>query len=307
MSGNMIVITSGKKYLDIDGYASSIAYRELLKLKGIESKFVSNGTLNGSITPSLLKLPYKVDDYKVKEEDKFIILDTSNKEFFEDFVNIDNIIEIIDHHPGYEEYWNNIHNLKSQIEPIGSVATIIVEKYIEFNLLEKMDKNIAKLLMSAILDNTLNFTANITKDRDKLAYKKLEKIVGIKNYDFEYFIECEKQIIDNLNDSIRNDIKIEYISDILPRVLGQLLIYDINNILKYKNNIIDIMNSYDDNWLINIITLKDNKSYILASNDLVKNNLERLFAKKINDEFLIIEPNILRKEIMKKAYNFKEE
>ncbi len=38
----MIIITSGKKYIDIDAYASCIAYRELLKMRGIESTFVSN-------------------------------------------------------------------------------------------------------------------------------------------------------------------------------------------------------------------------------------------------------------------------
>ncbi len=52
----MIVITSGKKYLDIDSYATCIAYRELLSLLGIDAKFISNAILNYSTTPNLLKL-----------------------------------------------------------------------------------------------------------------------------------------------------------------------------------------------------------------------------------------------------------
>ena len=54
----MIVITVGKSYIDIDGYASSIAYRELLRMKGIDSKFVSNAILNYSITDSLKNISY---------------------------------------------------------------------------------------------------------------------------------------------------------------------------------------------------------------------------------------------------------
>ena len=45
-----------------------------------------------------------------------------------------------------------------------------------------MDKDIAKLLMAAILDNTLNFTANITTERDKNAYKKLELLINEYDY-----------------------------------------------------------------------------------------------------------------------------
>ena len=57
----MIVITVGKSYVDIDGYASCIAYRELLKLKNIDSVFVSNAFLNYSITDSLKNSFYSTD------------------------------------------------------------------------------------------------------------------------------------------------------------------------------------------------------------------------------------------------------
>ena len=71
----MIVITVGKSYIDIDGYASSIAYRELLRMQKIEVVFVSDGVPNYSITNSLLNLPYSIDKYEVRDKDKFIILD----------------------------------------------------------------------------------------------------------------------------------------------------------------------------------------------------------------------------------------
>ena len=43
---------------------------------------------------------------------------------------------------------------------------IIVEDYEKENLLSSMSKDIAILLMSAILDNTLNFKAKVTNKRE---------------------------------------------------------------------------------------------------------------------------------------------
>lgn len=301
----MIVITSGKRYIDIDAYATCIAYRELLKMLGIEAKFVSTSTLNYSITKSLLKIPYTLDNYNVEKDDKFIVIDVSNKEFFEDFVNEDNIIEIIDHHPGFDNYWNNLLGENSIIEQIGAVATIIVEKYEENKLLNKMDKNIAKLLMAAILDNTLNFTANITKQRDIDAYSKLEKITEDFNFKELYFSECQKIVENDLINSIVNDIKIEETSPYLPKVLGQLTIWDIAPILNKKDAIKDVMNSYGNEWLINIISLEENKSYILYSTEKVKKDLVMLFNCTSIDDILIITPAKLRKEIIKIAMESK--
>ena len=103
----MVVLTVGKSYIDIDGYASSIAYRELLIMQGVDAKFVSKAVTNSSVTKSLLNLPYGIDDYKVNSDDKFILLDFSNPNFIPEFVDIEKVIEVIDHHPGYEDYWDN--------------------------------------------------------------------------------------------------------------------------------------------------------------------------------------------------------
>lgn len=297
----MIVLTSGKKYLDIDGYASCLAYRELLKMQGIESKFVSTATPNYSITESLLELPFHLDRYEISPTDKFIILDLSNKNFFESFVQEDNIIELIDHHPGFESYWNNRLKENSHIEQVGAVATIIAEKYEQYNLLSNMNKDIAKLLMAAILDNTLNFTAKATKQRDIVAYKKLEILTN--NFDFKsaYFGEVQSFIEKDLVNSIINDMKLEETCEYLPKTLGQLTIYDISTILNKLEIVNGTMNKYDANWLINIICLKDNKSYIVCSDEVVTDNLMKMFDGTSNNNIVVLQPSILRKEIIKTA------
>lgn len=302
----MIIITSGKRYIDIDAYASCIAYRELLKICGIEAKFISNSILNYSITKSLLNLPFFIDKYEINKNDKFIIIDLSNKEFFEEFVQENNIIEIIDHHPGFEDYWNNKLMEKSHIEQIGSVATIIVEKYEEYDLLNKMSKDIAKLLMAAILDNTLNFTANITKQRDKDAYNKLEKLTNDIDFRTKYFSEIQSTIESDLINSIVNDIKIEETCKYLPKTLGQLTVYDTTTIFKKLKEIKTIMNTHDKKWLINIICLKENKSYIICSGEDVKNNIEKLYNTNSKSNIITLHPSVLRKEIIKRGLEYIE-
>lgn len=301
----MIILVVGKSYIDIDGYASAIAYKELLNMQGIDAKFISNAVLNYSITKSLSSLPYNIDKYEINNNDKFIVLDLSNKDYFPEFVEEDRVIEIIDHHPGFEEYWKNKLGNKSLIEEVGSVATIIVEKYEKANLFNNINPDIAKLLMAAILDNTLNFTANITSDRDRIAYKKLEVIVNDYNYAETYFMEVQKYIENNLEESIKNDIKIEHINEFLPNVFGQLTIWDAKKL--FDNVLKEIMNIYNDKWILNLISLRDNISYILYSDNDVKMNLEQFLNCYVDNDKILLKPAMLRKEIMKKAIKQKND
>lgn len=141
----------------------------------------------------------------------------------------------MNHHVGFEKYWKERLKEKASIEFIGDVAIIIVESYEKENLLRKMNVDTAYLLMSAILDNTLNFKAEITATRDKSAYKNLEKIVGNKiDYSEKYFLECQKGIEDDLIKAIQNDTKLENVNEIRPYVFAQLTVWDKKNILNNK-------------------------------------------------------------------------
>ncbi len=292
----MLVLTVGNSYVDIDGYASCIAYRELLKMRGEEAMFVTDALFNYSITNSLLESSYIKDDYTVSEEDTFIVLDLSNKEYFPRFVKEEKIVELIDHHRGFEEYWNSKLGDRAIIESIGAVATIIVEKYEQYNMFQKMDKKIALLLMAAILDNTLNFTADITSDRDIRAYKRLQELTGEIDYADIYFKESQEAILNNTEEAIVNDIKYQKENDKLPKIIGQLTIWDINDL---NHSIIrQIMNNKGSNWIINIISLKDNISYIMCSDDAIEKDMILLLNGEQKKGFVVLKPAKLRKEIM---------
>lgn len=295
----MIVVTSGKKYIDIDAYAGCIAYAKLLNLKGIDAKAISNAKLNKSITPSLLNLNVKLDKYKPSKNDEYIIIDVSNKDYFDTFVKEEKIIEIIDHHVGYENYWKDKLNRKSKIEFIGSVATIIVELFEKENLMQNISKDLGILLISAILDNTLNLKAKITTQRDIMAYKKLEAMIEDKTYPEKYFKECQLQISKDLKLAIENDTKIEKIDSILPPIFSQLTVWEKENILENKQVIYKILNNIGKKWMMNLISLKDGKSYLLVKDIEVQENIEKLFNKKFENEIMELDNVWLRKEIIK--------
>ena len=72
-------------------------------------------------------------------------------------------------------------------------------------------------------------------------------------------------------------------------------------LLEQINIIKETMNNYGDKWAINIISLKENKSYIIYSNDDVAINISKLFDCICEDDMLIIKPAKLRKEIIGRA------
>lgn len=298
----MIIVTSGSRYIDIDAYASCIAYRELLSLKGIPAKAISTAKTNESITKSLWQFNEKLDKQEKSEEDEYIVIDVSNQEYFDEIVTEDRIIEVIDHHTGFETYWREKLGEKADIEFIGAVATKIVERYEQSNLLDKMSKEIAYLLMAAILDNTLNFKAKVTTPRDKRAYQKLEKIVGNdSNYSEKYFLECQEDMEKNLVQAIQNDTKLEHVNEIIPYVFGQLTVWDKKNILENKDMVYETLRAFGDEWMMNLICLKDEKSYILSENENVKAKIEKLMGAKFQDNVMVLPEVWLRKEIIKKS------
>ena len=295
-----IIVTSGKKYIDIDAYASCYLYAKLLRKKGINAKAITNAKLNESIPEKIFKTDL-MEKYEKEKNEKYIILDVSNKEFFDTFVDEENIIQIIDHHPGNDNYWKEKLKQNAIIEEIGAVATKIFEIYEEENMINEITKEDANLLIAAILDNTLNLKAKITNNRDIKAYKKLLKITKDKKFRQKYFIECQNKIEKNLEQYLIEGTKYEKINEKLPKAFSQLLVWNKDDIIKKEEIILKELKKIDKEWMLNLISLKDGKSYIITDNEKYKEKLEKLFNKKFNNNIMNLKELWLRKEIIKKS------
>ena len=295
------IITAGKKYIDIDAYASMIIYREFLRSVGQTNVYaVSSAKLNSSVPSLIRSLKYKLDSFIATEDSETILVDISNPDFIDDAVPKDSIIKVIDHHTGFEDYWKSKLGVKTQIEFIGSVCTLIFERVENADKLSILDKDLCKLLAAGILDNTLNLRSSNTTVRDIKAYEKILKIGNIpENWSKEYFEACDKEVLKDFYATIKNDLKIEDASPLLPKIFGQVLLSSIDRI--DEKELARCFSEYNK-WILNVISMEDGKSYIYCDSDSTRSKLKSLLGgQEKHDNLLILDKFLLRKEIMKRA------
>ncbi len=295
-----IVITAGNKYIDIDAYAGIFAYRELLRHMGYSAYAYTSAPTNESVSTLIQDMGFTFDSVDFSKPAKYILLDVSNPQFFDAVVKEDDILEIIDHHTGFEEYWKE-KQVPHTIEFIGSICTIIFEMYEKNHFENLLDTNLCKLLMAGILDNTLNLKSSITNQRDVDCYLKLQHLGQVnEDWRMEYFESCYAKTENHLSQYLASDIKIEKVSDTLPEVIGQIIVLDKDIIFRHQEEVRAVFQKYP-HWILNVIALKEGKSYLFYGSEMDKLGLEQLFHQPIKEDYLLLEPFLLRKQIMKKA------
>jgi nanoRNase/pAp phosphatase (c-di-AMP/oligoRNAs hydrolase) len=98
---NQILIAAGSAYVDIDVLASSVALQEWLQAQGVKASICYTGLLNATTPTSLAT---RVESFirkhppLVQEGTSFILVDVSDPNHFEKFVEQSNITKIFDHH-----------------------------------------------------------------------------------------------------------------------------------------------------------------------------------------------------------------
>jgi inorganic pyrophosphatase len=210
---------------------------------------------------------------------------------------------VIDHHPGHEAFWREKLGERAQIEVIGAACTLIYERWEKSGLLESMNPLTARMLAAGILDNTLNFTAAITTERDHEAYRNLVRFAGLsEDFAGQYFPEVQEDIEADLENAVRNDMKLITETDNLPKALGQIVVWDAEELLrKGKDRIALVMATLSDDWGVNIVDVSRGKTYFMAMNPKSQAKLARLFGAVFQDGISDPLNALLRKEIIKAA------
>ncbi len=298
---NRIIVTAGATYLDIDAYACSIALAELLHLKGIDAVAYSDAPCNYSVCPSLIEKGLLITSLpkEIEEKAKYIIVDVSDPNYLKDNVPLDNIIKVYDHHVGFEEYWTSRIGDGTNIEFIGAAATLIYREWKKAGLEDKMSGHTARLLVAAILDNTLNLTSSNTTEEDREVFKALCRKESIgEEWCAAYFSEVQKSVEADLKNAIFNDIKRITDNTLLPPRMAQLCVWDAESIIK-KLPEIRLYFDGKDNWLMNIIDIKHRCSYFVSDNSVCQAGLEDIFGVRFESGVARSPVPYLRKEIIK--------
>ena len=136
------------------------------------------------------------------------------------------ILEIIDHHRiGNLETTNPVY---FRNQPVGSTCTIVTQMYGEQDV--EIPPDIAGVLLSGILSDTLKFTSPTCTPMDRKAAEKLAKIAGvdIDEYAEEMFEEAEKLGDRTPEDVFMQDFKMFMCGDIRFGVSQSFYLTDSN-------------------------------------------------------------------------------
>ena len=299
------IITAGSTYLDIDAYACCIAMKELLNLQGIPAIAYSTAPCNYSVCASWVEegemLQTLPEDFDI-ETAEYIIVDVSDPEYIRDSVPLENVVEVYDHHVGFEEYWQERIGEKSHIEFIGAAATLIFREWKKAGLLEKMSSTVAKLLLAAILDNTLYLTSSNTTEEDIEVFHALceREHIG-EEWCVQYFSEVQENVEQDLRNALFGDLKMIRDNAYLPPRMAQICVWDSYKLLKRLEEIKTWFAEGADSWMINVIDLKNHCSYFVCEDKQYQKKIETVFEVSFDGDVAKTAIPYLRKEIIKET------
>ena len=298
-----IAITAGSTYLDIDAYACMVALSELLNLCGTCAIAYSEAPCNYSVCESLKEdgqickaLPYGFD----MNETRYVIVDVSDPRFLTDSVPLDKVIAVYDHHVGFEEYWTSRIREGTHIEFIGAAATLIYREWKNMGLLDRMKSGTSKLLIAAILDNTLNLTSSNTTEEDREAFSSLcaHAHVG-EEFRVAYFSEVQRSVEQDLKNALLGDIKTVANNPILPPRIAQLCVWNAVNVLAGLDEIRGWFAPWGEPWMMNIIDISQNCSFFVCDDERYQKKIEQVFDVGFETGIAQTSVPYLRKQIIR--------
>lgn len=168
----------GHKNPDTDTITSAIVYAYLKQQVGVDAEAVRLGELNNETKYALEKFQFEAPRLiaNIKDEASQVIL-VDHNEFQQSADGIEEvqITEVIDHH--------RIANFQTadpvyfRAEPVGCTATILNKLFKENNV--EIPANIAGLMLSAIISDTLLFKSPTCTEQDVAAGTELAAIAGV--------------------------------------------------------------------------------------------------------------------------------
>lgn len=171
-----------------------------------------------------------------------------------------NIIEIIDHHNISNVGTTNPINFRNM--PVGSTNTIIYLMYRENNI--KIPKDMAGMMLSGILSDTLILNSPTTTNIDKDAVNNLARIAKVryKKYGYDMISYGTKLVGKTKEEILYNDYK-RYPTDLGNIGLGQIYTTNIEDFEKDKKGYINMLN--------NVAGVNEYKFVALFVTDIIKN------------------------------------
>ncbi|MCF3944444.1 manganese-dependent inorganic pyrophosphatase [Oceanobacillus alkalisoli] len=263
----MVKLVFGHKNPDTDTICSALVYADL---KGKLGETVEARRL-GEVSK---ETQYALDYFKVdapalleKLEDGTEVVLVDHNEFQQSADNIENakVVEVVDHHRIAN--FETKEPLYFRAEPVGCTATILHKMYNENNV--ELSKEMAGLLLSAIISDSLLLKSPTCTDEDVSAARVLAEIAGVnlETYGLNMLKAgadlSDKSIVDLLTMDAKEftmgDEKVE---------IAQINTVDLNAIYEQQEEI--------ETEIQNIIEKKDLDLFLFVVTDILNNDSEVL-------------------------------
>ncbi|WP_433750126.1 manganese-dependent inorganic pyrophosphatase [Falsibacillus pallidus] len=172
------VLIFGHKNPDTDTICSAIAYADLKKELGFDAEPVRLGQINGETEYALKQFNAEVPrlvETVANEVKTVILVDHNERQQSVSDIEEVRVAEVIDHHRIAN--FETSDPLYYRCEPVGCTATILNKMYKENGV--SIKKEIAGLMLSAIISDSLLFKSPTYTDQDVAAAKELAEIAGV--------------------------------------------------------------------------------------------------------------------------------
>ncbi len=172
----MTILTFGHQNPDTDTITSALVMADLQKALGKDIEAVRLGDINGETEYALNKFGVEAPRL-IKSLDKEEVILVDHNEFQQSAPGIEEttILMVVDHHRIAN--FETAGPLYYRAEPVGCTATILRKMYKESDV--EIKPEIAGLMLSAIISDTLLFKSPTCTDEDVKAAEALAEIANI--------------------------------------------------------------------------------------------------------------------------------
>lgn len=173
------ILVFGHQNPDTDAIGAAIAYAHLQKALGKDTEAVALGEPSEETQYALdhfgVKAPRVITSVKPEAEDVMLVDHNEFQQSVADIAEV-NILSVVDHHRIAN--FETANPLYYRAEPVGCTSTIVLKLYKEANI--ELPKEVAGMMLSAIISDTLLFKSPTCTDEDVAAANELAAIAEVE-------------------------------------------------------------------------------------------------------------------------------